>query len=50
MSNSLGNEKINNSFSDNLAHAVKLFLVSEESNKVLKNKIIKIINRKKIFF
>lgn len=36
--------------SDNLEHAVKLFLKSEESNKKLKNKILKMINKKKDFF
>ncbi|CAD8178702.1 unnamed protein product [Paramecium pentaurelia] len=49
MSTGLGKQS-NQILSDNLEHAVKLFLKSEESNKKLKNKIIKMINKKKEFF
>ncbi|CAK78495.1 unnamed protein product (macronuclear) [Paramecium tetraurelia] len=49
MSTGLGKQS-NQILSDNLDHAVKLFLKSEESNKQLKNKIIKMINKKKDFF
>ncbi|CAD8177637.1 unnamed protein product [Paramecium octaurelia] len=49
MSTGLGKQN-NQIMSDNLEHAVKLFLKSEDSNKKLKNKIIKMINKKKDFF
>ncbi|CAD8094952.1 unnamed protein product [Paramecium sonneborni] len=49
MSTGLGKQS-NQIMSDNLEHAVKLFLKSEESNKKLKNKILKMINKKKDFF
>ncbi|CAD8100097.1 unnamed protein product [Paramecium sonneborni] len=47
---SMGFSKQSAQFSENLEHAVKLFLQSEENNKRLRKKVVKMINRKREFF
>ncbi|CAD8177675.1 unnamed protein product [Paramecium octaurelia] len=47
---SIGFSKQSAQLSENLEHAVKLFLQSEENNKKLRKKVVKMINRKREFF
>ncbi|CAD8172596.1 unnamed protein product [Paramecium pentaurelia] len=47
---SMGFSKQSAQFSENLEHAVKLFLQSEENNKKLRKKVVKMLNRKREFF
>ncbi|CAD8178672.1 unnamed protein product [Paramecium pentaurelia] len=47
---SMGFSKQSAQVSENLEHAVKLFLQSEDNNKRLRKKVVKMINRKREFF